>query len=197
MGHRRPRNFFNWPAEGGKIFSTPCVYTHNAQILWRIQVWVTNTNKIDPLTRPASRPLAAGKNSRSRQQSGIYNVKHSLRELITCVLGLSKNLSRNTVATAVTLAIRGNGSQEAHFSHSAGTAHGAPPQKQTGSQHTTSTSRKAIGSAVWSAPCPPARCRSCLLQCPVPVHIPHPQPQGCIGKGWARGRPAYAQPLSP
>ena len=34
----------------------------------------------------------------------------------------------NTVATAATVAIGENGSKIASFSHSAGTAHGAPPQ---------------------------------------------------------------------
>ena len=34
-------------AEGGKFFFfTPCVYTQDAQILWRIQMWVNNTKKI-------------------------------------------------------------------------------------------------------------------------------------------------------
>ena len=46
-------------------------------------------------------------------------------------VGLSKNLSSpahgNTVVTAVPLAIGENGSKIAYFSHSAGTAHGAPP----------------------------------------------------------------------
>ena len=47
-------------------------------------------------------------------------------------MGLSTNLSSpsygNTVGTAVTLAIGGNGSKRAYFPHSAGTAHGAPPK---------------------------------------------------------------------
>ena len=67
------------------------------------------------------------KNSRFRQQSGIFSGKHSLFQLITC--GLRKNLSSpaygNTVATVVTLAVRENGSKIAYVSHSARCA----PQK--------------------------------------------------------------------
>ena len=54
-------NFFFGPAEGGNRFLTPCVYTQN------VQIFVENSNtrgkhekNFDPLTRPPSRPLAAG-----------------------------------------------------------------------------------------------------------------------------------------
>ena len=70
-----------------------------------------------------------GKNSRFRQQSGVFSANHALVYLI-----VSENLcipvSGNTVVTAVTLAIGENGSKIVDFSHSAGTAHGAeqPPR---------------------------------------------------------------------
>ena len=40
---------------------------------------------------------------------------------------LSRPVSRNTVITAVTMAIGGKGFKMAYFLHNAGTAHGAPP----------------------------------------------------------------------
>ena len=59
-------------------------------------------------------------------------------------------MSGNTVVTAVTLAIRENGSKIAYFLHSARTAHGAPPSKPNphdepkwhGKQHGRSTKRQ-------------------------------------------------------
>ena len=41
----------------------------------------------------------------------------------------------NTVIIAVTLAIGGNGSKMAYFSHSAGTAHGAPSESPKSLSH--------------------------------------------------------------
>ena len=78
------------------------------------------------------KPRPEGKNSRFRQQCGIFSVEDRLIQLILWVLGLSKNLSSpvygNTVLTAVTLAIRENGSNIAYF-RTAHAAHGAPPER--------------------------------------------------------------------
>ena len=86
--------------------------------------WIARYHPATAHNQRSIRPQ--GKNSRFRQQSGIFSLK---RRLIW-VFG-SKNLSSpafgDTVVAAVTVAIGVNRSETAYFLHSTGTPHGATP----------------------------------------------------------------------